>query len=167
MKTSEELLSMSIQDVAQAIEDHNKDTDILYESMASKITKKTNGVMTMNDDKVNVVEYWLKVARTQRKILSMDFDLAGFEEAYIGFKFMVDLVTDNGSLTAKLKTARDIASSDCFFFCSIVRKTVKAKEKEPVFALIVEKEPSPRQSKKKTATPAPDASKTEVAATTA
>lgn len=167
MKTSEELTTMSIQEMAQAIDEHNKDTDILYEFMATKITKKTNGVMTMNDDKVNVAEYWLKVARAQRKILSMDFDLAGFEEAYIGFKFMVDLVTENGSLTAKLKTARDMASSDCFYFCSIVRKAVKTKEKEPVYALILEKEPSPRQSKKKAATPTTDAPQGEAATATA
>lgn len=162
----EELEKLGLQEVAQTIDEHHKDEDTLYEILASKITKKTEGVMTMGDENVSVAVYWLKVAKAQRQNLAMNFDIAGFEDAVTGFKFMVDLVTENGTLSTKLKTARITASSDCFFFCSIVRKMVKTKQKDPIFALILEKEPNQRQVKKKEATPAADPSKAETATPT-
>jgi hypothetical protein len=162
MLSIEELGKLSIQEVAQTIDEHHKEEDTLYEVLASKITKRTKGVMTLSDENVTVAEYWLKVAKAQRKILAMDFDLDGFGDACIGFKFMVAMATENGNLSAKLRVARDIASSDCFTFNSIVRQAIRARQDDPVFALILEKEPNQRQSKKKDATtPAKDAPKSE------
>jgi hypothetical protein len=113
MLSNEDLLKMSIPETAQAIEEHHRETTALYESLASKIKKRTNGEKTMGDDKASTAEYWLKVAKEQRKILAMDFDLDGFEESVICFRFMTDLVTSNGNLSVKLKTACDTASKDC------------------------------------------------------
>ena len=79
----EELVKLNLQEVAQKLDEHHQDGDTLYEVFASKITKRTEGVMTMGDDNVTVAEYWLKVAKAQRKSLSMDFDLVGFEESVI------------------------------------------------------------------------------------
>ncbi|MBL7814657.1 MAG: hypothetical protein JNL70_06595 [Saprospiraceae bacterium] len=149
MIENETLAAMSIQEISQAIEERHKEMGLFYESMASKITSKTTGVKPMSDDKVSQAEYWLKVAKDQRRILSMDFDLVSFEEAVTVFKLIVNWTTENGNLTVKLKTAREIAARDCFAFCSIVRRAVQEKKKEPVYALILEKEPSPRQPNSK------------------
>lgn len=162
MKTSEELSTMSIQEVAQAIEAHHAEANVYYEALGSKIAKKTEGALNLGDEKLDVAEYWLKIAKEYRGDLPMNFDLNGFEEAVLGFKFMVDYASKNGKLTVKLKTARETASKDCRFFSAQVRKRVQELSKNPVYALILEKEPNKRQAKEKakdaaetpTATPA-------------
>ena len=146
MFSTEALESMSIEEIAQAIAEHHKETTVLYEAMGAKNKKRTFGEKPMADDKVTNAVYWLKTAKEQRKSLAMDFDMVGFEESVIIFKCMTDLITANGSLSVKLKIARENAAKDCFYFCSIVRKMVKDKEKDPVFALILEKEPNPRKA---------------------
>ena len=146
MITSEVLATMSIQEIAQAIAEHQKETTLLYEAMGSKNKKRTNGEKPMGDDKVGNAEYWLRVAKEQRKSLAMDFNMEGFEESVIIFRCMTDLVNANGNLSVKLKIARDDAAKDCYSFCSIVRKMVQDKNKDPVFALILEKEPIPRKA---------------------
>jgi Mg-chelatase subunit ChlI len=146
MTSEEDLLKMSITEVAQAIVENNKETHAFYEALASKIRKRTNGERPMGDDKVPNAEYWLKIAKEQRKMLAMDFDLDGFEESVIGFKLMSELAASNGSISVKLKTARETTSKDCYFFCAVVRRAAQSKEKDPVFALILEKEPNPRKT---------------------
>lgn len=146
MISAEALAAMSIQEVAQAIEDQHKETTLLYEALGAKSKKRTFGEKPMGDDKATNAEYWLKIAKEQRKSLAMDFDMESFEESVIIFKCMTDLISSNGSLSVKLKVARENASKDCFYFSSIVRKMVQDKGKDPVFALILEKEPNPRKT---------------------
>lgn len=145
MITSEVLSNMSIQEIAQAIEAHHQESNLLYEALGGKIIRKTEGDGFLGDEKFATAEYWLKIAKEHRKILAMDFNLVGFEEAVIGFEFMVDYAKSNGSLTVYLKTARDKASKDCAFFCSVVRKRVKELEKDPIYALVLSNEPNPRK----------------------
>ncbi len=147
--TSEVLVTMSIQEVAQAIEAHHQESNLLYEALGSKIAKKTDGALNLGDEKLDVAEYWLKIAKEYRSDLPMNFDLNGFEEAVLGFKFMVDYAGKNGNLTVKLKTARETASKDCRFFSAQVRKRVQELSKNPIYALILEKEPNKRQAKEK------------------
>lgn len=162
MITSEVLANMSIQEIAQAIEAHHAEANVYYESLGSKITKKTEGSLNLGDEKLDVAEYWLKIAKEYRGDLPMNFDLNGFEEAVLGFKFMVDYASKNGNLTVKLKTARETASKDCRSFSAQVRKRIQELMKNPVYDLILEKEPNKRQVKEKakdstetpTATPA-------------
>lgn len=154
MITSEELATMSIQEIAQAIAQHQKETTLLYDAMGNKNKKRTTGEKPMGDDKVANAEYWLRIANEQRRSLAMDFNMAGFEESVIIFKCMTDLVNANGSLSVKLKIARDDAAKDCFYFCSIVRKMVQDKSKDPVFALILDKEPNPRKAPASNGAPA-------------
>jgi hypothetical protein len=144
--TIEVLETMSIPQIAQTIEDHNKETALLYEAMAAKNQKRTTGEKPMSDDKVSNAVYWLRIAKEQRKILAIEFDLPGFEESVIIFKCMTDLIEANGNLSVKLKIARENAAKDCLFFCSIVRKAIQEKAKDPVYTLILGKEPNPRKA---------------------
>lgn len=89
MISAEALAAMSIQEVAQAIEDQHKETTLLYEALGAKSKKRTFGEKPMGDDKVTNAEYWLKIAKEQRKSLAMDFDMESFEESVIIFKCMI------------------------------------------------------------------------------
>ncbi len=144
--TSEVLETMSVQEIAQAIAEHQKETTLLYEAMGNRNKKRTSGEKPMGDDKVSNAVYWLRIAKEQRKSLAMDFDMEGFEESVTIFKCMTDLINANGSLSVKLKIARDNAAKDCYYYCSVVRKMVQDKGKDPVFSLILDKEPSPRKA---------------------
>ena len=149
--------ALTFQDIVNAIGEKHLESNQLYEALGTKITRKTEGDGFLGDDRVDTAKYWLNVAKLHRRILSIDFNLAGFEEAYLGFKFMVDYTKTNGSLTVYLKAARDKASKDCAAFCAVVRKRVKELEKDPVFALVLANESSPRaKAKPKEATTTPE-----------
>ena len=154
MISVEVLETMSIKEVSEAIEVHHQEANLLYEALGNKITKKTQGLGNLGDNRVDVAEYWLKIAKEYRNDLPMNFDISGFEEAVLGFKFMVDYASKNGNLTVKLKTARENASKDCLAFSAQVRKRIKELDSNPIYALILQKEPNQRQAKE-TAKPAP------------
>ncbi len=154
MITVEDLATMSIKEIAEAIDAHHEEANPLYEALGNKITKKTEGLGNLGDNRVDVAEYWLKIAKAYRSDLPMNFDISGFEEAVLGFKFMVDYASKNGNLTVKLKTARENASKDCLAFSAHVRKRIKELESNPIYALVLQKEPNQRQVKE-TAKPVP------------
>ena len=147
MISAEVLVTMNMQEIAAAIEAHHAEANPLYEALGNKITRKTDGLVNLGDAKVDVAEYWLKIAKDYRNDLPMNFDVVGFEEAVLGFKFMVDYANNNGNLTVKLKAARETASRDCRAFSAQVRKRVQELSKNPVYALILDREPNQRQSK--------------------
>ena len=155
MVPNEALAKMSIQEIAQAIETHHQETTLLYEALAQKITKQTDGTKYMSDDRVDEVVYWYKVAVDHPEILASNFDSAIFNAVDVGFKTMVSVKNQEESTRVILKTPRDILSKDAAALCSMVRRRVKENESNPVFKLILQKEPRPRQSASKPTPPKP------------
>ena len=52
-----------IKEVSEAIEVHHQEANLLYEALGNKITKKTQGLGNLGDNRVDVAEYWLKIAK--------------------------------------------------------------------------------------------------------
>jgi hypothetical protein len=158
MISNRDLANQSIETLAQMIETHHQETEQLYQALASKMTKQTEGSAFLSDDNVAAMEYWLKVAKEQPQILSAGFDLKGLESVTAFFKAVASLSADNDARIALLKTARDNASQDCAWYISHIRKRVKELESNPIFKLILQKAPNaPRQYtvKKAASTPQP------------
>ncbi|MEN9610148.1 MAG: hypothetical protein RLZZ628_962 [Bacteroidota bacterium] len=150
MISNQDLASMSVQALATAIETHHQEMALLYQAMAAKMSKQTVGEAFLSDDNIVVAEYWLKVAKEYPKILSVDFDVNGFEERTIFFKSIVSIMAQNENTAVLLKSARDNASKDCSWNVSYVRRRVKELEFNPIFKLILQKAPNPRESYAKT-----------------
>jgi hypothetical protein len=146
MIATKDLASMSVQALATAIETHHNEMALLYQAMADKMAKQSVGEAFLSDDNIVVAEYWLKVAKDYPKILSVDFDVNSYEERVIFFKSVVNVAAQNQNTAVLLKTARDNASKDCFWNASYVRKRVKELEFNPLFKLILQKAPNPRES---------------------
>jgi predicted O-linked N-acetylglucosamine transferase (SPINDLY family) len=145
MISSKEMAHMNVEQLAQAIETHHQELALLYQAIANKISKETIGEKSLKDDNLFVAEYWLKVAKDHPEILAADFDTHHFEEKLLLFKTVVDVNTQNQNAIVLLKTARDNASKDCSWYISYVRKRVKELEYNPVFKLLLQKEPNQRQ----------------------
>jgi hypothetical protein len=146
MISPKELASMSVQALAIAIETHHHEMALLYQAMAAKMAKQTVGEAFLSDDNMVIAEYWLKVAKDYPKILSVDFDVNSYEERVIFFKSVVNVAAQNQNTAVLLKAARDNASKDCFWNASYVRRRVKELEFNPLFKLILQKAPNPRES---------------------
>ena len=151
MISTKEWASMSVPALAAAIETHHPEMALLYEAMAAKMSKQTVGEAFLSDEHINVAEYWLKVAQDYPKILSVDFDVHRYEERVIFFKSVVSVAARNQHTAVLLKAARDNASKDCFWNASYVRRRVKELEFNPVFKLILQKAPNPREAAPKSA----------------
>ncbi len=152
MISTKELASMSVQALAAAIETHHQEMALLYEAMSAKMSKQTVGEAFLSDENINIAEYWLKVAKDYPKILSMDFDVPSYEEKVIFFKSVVSVAAQNQNTAVLLKAARDNASKDCFWNASYVRRRVKELEFNPIFKLILQKAPNPREASSKSIT---------------
>jgi hypothetical protein len=152
MISTKELASMSVQALATAIETHHHEMALLYQAMAAKMAKQTVGEAFLSDENIVVAEYWLKVAKEYPKILSGDFDVNCFEEKTIFFKSIVGITAQNEKTAVLLKSARDNASKDCSWHVSYVRRRVKELELNPIFKLILQKAPNPREPYAKSAT---------------
>ena len=146
MISTKELASMSVPALAAAIETHHQEMALLYEAMAAKMSKQTVGEAFLSDEHINVAEYWLKIAKDYPKILSMDFDVNLYEERVVFFKSVVSVAAQNQNTTILLKAARDKASKDCFWNASYVRRRVKELAFNPIFKLILQKAPNPRET---------------------
>lgn len=149
MMSKEELAKMSIKELSTAIDAHHQETNALYTEMATRISKQTEGVHGMSDENVDKAVYWSKTAREHTEILPVNFNFDGFDDAAIFFETVVNIKSQREDIDIVLKNPRDIASRDCATFSSKVRKSVKEFENDPVFKLILQKEPNPRQFKPK------------------
>jgi hypothetical protein len=59
---------------------------------------------------------------------------------------MTQIIAQENNTSVILKKPRDNASQDCFWSISYVRRRVQELEENPVFKLILQKEPNPRES---------------------
>jgi hypothetical protein len=146
MLSTKDLAKMSVQDLAAAIETHHHEMALLYEAMSAKMSKQTIGEAFLSDEHLNIAEYWLKIAQDYPKILSVDFDVKRYEERVLFFKSLVNIAAQNQNTAVLLKAARDNASKDCFWNASYVRRRVKELEWNPIFKLILQKAPNPREA---------------------
>jgi hypothetical protein len=147
MISSKEMAHMNVEQLAQAIETHHQELALLYQAMANKISKKTVGEKFLKDDDTASAEYWFKVGKDHPEILSADFKMNHFEESLLSFKTVVDIKVQNENGTVILKAPRDNSSTDCSWYISYIRRRVKELEYNPIFKLILQREPNPRQSK--------------------
>ena len=152
MISTKELTSMSVPALAAAIETHHPEMALLYEAMSAKMSKQTVGEAFLSDEHINIAEYWLKVAQDYPKILSIDFEVNSYEERVIFFKSVVSVAAQNQNTAVLLKAARDNASKDCFWNASYVRRRVQELAFNPVFKLILQKAPNPREASIKAVT---------------
>ena len=145
MASNEDLLNMSIEDLAKEIAEHQKRTTLLFQIMGNLISKKPEGEGFMKDENVNVAEYWLDVARNYPKIIAADQDMDDFANKIAFFNAIVGLKTQEEQIAEMLKSPRNIASKDCAAYVSYIRSQVQDRKSNPVFKLILDKEPSPRK----------------------
>ena len=146
MVSNDDLLNMSNEDLAKEIAEHQKRTALLFQTMANRISKKTEGEGFMKDENVNVAEYWLDVAQNHPKIIASDQDMVDFASKVIFFNTIVSVTTQDVQIGVTLKTPHDIASKDCAAYTSYIRNQVQDRKSNPVFKLILDKEPSPRKT---------------------
>jgi hypothetical protein len=146
MVTNEDLLNMSNTELAKEIAEHQKRTALLFQTMASRISKKTEGEGFMKDENVNVAEYWLNVAQNHPNIIAADKDMVDFANKTLFFDTIVSVATQDAQVGMTLKAPRDIASKDCMFYASYVRSQAQDRKSNPVFKLILDEEPNPRKT---------------------
>lgn len=144
MISTKDLANMSIENLTQAIETRHEELALLYQTLAAKSSKQTIGEAYLADDRVADAEYWFNVGKTHRNILAEDYNLNSFEESILFFKSAVTVTQKNSSNTMLLKTARDKASKDCAWHILHIRKRVKELKQDPIFKLILQREPNPR-----------------------
>ena len=154
MISQEALEKMTLAEITAAIKVNHNDLALLNTEFAKRITKTTDGQSFLSDDKVESAEYYLQVAKDNRQVFPMDFSVEAFETAVVAFRSMVDTTSDNEDALIILKTPRNSASQDCNVFVATVRKRVRELISNPIFKLILEKEPYPRKSKSKPLPPA-------------
>jgi hypothetical protein len=145
MISSTEVANMSVEQLTRAIETHHQELFLLYQAMANKISKKTVGEKSLKDDNTVAAEYWLKVGKEHPEMLASDFNINHFEEALLSFKSVVDIKIQNENATVILKTPRNSVSTDCSWYISYIRRRVKELEYNPIFKLILQREPNARQ----------------------
>ena len=153
MVSNEDLLTMSDEELTKEIAEHQKRTALLFQTMASRIFKKTKGGGFMKDENVNVAEYWLNVALNHPDIIAKDQDMVDFAGKIAFFEAIVSVTTQDAQIGVKLKTPHDIASKDCAAYTSYIRSQVQSRNSDPIFKLILDEEPSPRKSPSKKAPP--------------
>ena len=149
MMSKEGLAKMSIKELSAAIDLHHQDTNALYLEMATRISKQTDSTHSMSDENVDKAIYWNKIAKEHPEILPVNFNFEGFDDASTFFETVVNIKSQREDIDIVLKNPRDIASKDCATLSSKVRRAVKELENDPVFKLISQKEPNPRQFKPK------------------
>jgi hypothetical protein len=146
MISTKDLTNMSVQDLAKAIEAHRQEMVQLYQAMATKVTKQSSGTAFLKDNNLVTAEYYLKVAKDHPEILSATFDVNHFEAVILFFKTASDMKIQEDNMAVLLKTPRNSASQDCFWSISYVRRRVKELNDDPIFKLILQKEPNPRET---------------------
>jgi hypothetical protein len=146
MISTKDLANMSVLDLAQMIETRRQETVLIYQAIAAKITKKSLGTAFLKANKLASAEYYLQVAKDHPEILAPTFDVNHFEEVILFFKTMQDTMLQDGNTAVILKAPRDSASQDCFWSVSYIRRRVQELQANPIFKLILQKEPNPRES---------------------
>jgi hypothetical protein len=146
MLTEAEVLNLSNEALAQEIEAHQNRTEFLFNVMANRMTSGTKGLRNLGNDSVEIAEYWLKVALKYPKIIAEICNTADFGIKAIFFRVLVSVADKDGTIANILKTPRDVASKDCYWYVSYVRKRVQELESDPIFKMLLDKEPSPRPS---------------------
>ncbi len=160
MVSNEDLLNLSNEDLAKEIAEQQKRLGLLFQIMGSRILKKTNGEGFMKDENVNVAEYWLDVALNHPDIIAADKNMIDFANKVIFFNTLVSVATQDAQIGVLLKTPRDVVSKDCAAYVSYIRSQVQDRKLNPVFKLILDKEPSPRKTFTRNSTTATTATTT-------
>jgi hypothetical protein len=153
MVSNDDLLNLSNEDLAKEIAEHQKRLGLLFQIMGSRILKKTEGEGFMKDENINVAEYWLDVALNHPDIIAADKSMVDFAAKVIFFNTIVSVATQDAQIGILLKTPRDVVSKDCAAYVSYIRSQVQDRKSNPVFKLILDKEPSPRKSPTKKSPP--------------
>jgi hypothetical protein len=146
MLTEAEVLNLSNEALAQEIEAHQNRTEFLFTVMASRLTSGTKGLKNLGNDSVEIAEYWLKIALKYPKIIAEICNTTDFGIKAIFFRVLVSVADKDGTIANILKTPRNIASKDCYWYVSYIRKRVQELESDPIYKMILDKEPSPRVS---------------------
>ena len=145
--------NMSDQDIITEIDVQQKRIIALFTEVANRVQKKTNGGSFMSNDNANVAEYWLNVGKSHPELIAQICDLSDFSVKIAYFKSLISVGTQDEQIGAILKAPRDAASKDCNWYVSYIRKQVVAQQSNPVYKLILQKEPNPRQYNLKTPAP--------------
>ena len=153
MISQEALEKMTLAEITAAIKVNHDELALLNTEFAKRVTNTTDGQSFLGDDKVESAEYYLQVVKDNRQVFPMDFSVEAFETAVIAFRLMVDTTSDNEDASIILKTPRNNASQDCNAFVVAVRRRVKELNANPIFKLILDKEPHPRKFKPKSPPP--------------
>jgi hypothetical protein len=150
MISIKDLANMSVQDLAKAAETRQQELAQIYQAMAAKVTPKTAGKAFLKGNNIVSADYYLNVAKNHPEILSSTFDVNDFENSILFFKTSSDMKIQEANTAVLLKTPRDQASQICCWAISYIRKRVKELEADPIFKLILQNEPNPREPYKRT-----------------
>jgi hypothetical protein len=146
MVTKEELLKMSNDELAARIAVQQQETTLMFQVMASRMTSKTKGGRFLSNDSVDIATYWLKVGIEHPEIIAAICDVNDFGTKALFFSALVGVTDRDETISNILKTPRDIASKDCYWYVSYIKKRVQELETDPIFKMILQKEPSVRTS---------------------
>ena len=155
MSVNKEIVDMTDEQIISEIDVCNTRTIALYRILASRITKKTSGKGSLSSENANVAEYWLQVAKDHPHLIAAVCDVDDFAMKIPFFK-SVNLVASQDEQSAKiLQSPRNTLSWDLTWYISYVRKQVIVQQDDPVYKLIMQKEPNARQSLTKSPLPTP------------
>ncbi len=141
--------SMSDQDIINEIDVTQKRIIVLFKEVASRVTKETSGAGFMSNENANVADYWLQVGLDHPELIAKICDLDDFTVKIAYFKSLIAVATQDEQIGAILKAPRDAASKDCSWYTSYIRNQVMSQKSNPVYKLILQREPNPRQSSAK------------------
>jgi hypothetical protein len=149
MISTKDLANMSVQDLANAAETRHQELTQIYQAMAAKVSKKSNGGAFLKDNNIVSADYYLNVAKNHPEILAATFDVTHFEESIQFFKASREMKIQERDSSVLLKIPRDTAAQECCWGISYIRRRVKELEDNLIFKSILQNEPKPREPYKR------------------
>ena len=155
MEVLKDVTALSDAELIAEINVSQKRTGTLFVEMASRISKKTEGESFVKDENLNVAEYWLKVGLDHPSLIAPICDMDYFAQIVPYFKTLVEISTQDAQMAPILKKPHDAVSKDCSWFISYIRTQVMRQQSNPIYKLIMQKEPNQRKSTPKELPPTP------------
>ena len=155
MEILKDVTALSDAELIAEINVSQKRTGTLFVEMASRISKKTEGESFVKDENLNVAEYWLKVGLDHPSLIAPICDMDYFAQIVPYFKTLVEISTQDAQMAPILKKPHDAISKDCGWFISYIRTQVMRQQSNPIYKLIIQKEPNQRKSTTKEPPPTP------------
>ena len=149
MKANQSVLNLTDAELFAEIDELQKRRIALFTELARRVEKKTSGEGFLSDENAHVAEYWLQVGIDHPNLIAVVCDIADFKLKIPYFKTLITIAMQDNHGKVILKEPRDITANDLSWYISYIRKAVQSQKNNPIYKLILQKEPNPRQSNPK------------------